>query len=60
MEEQGLTQAELARELDMTRARVSQMMNILKLPEDVLLKARSHGDPMKKQYVTERMLRGQC
>lgn len=59
MEEQGLSQAELARELGVSRARVSQMLNILRPPEDVLLKAKSHGNPMAKQLVTERMLRKQ-
>ena len=57
MEEQELTRAELARELGVTRARVSQMLSILKLPEEVLVKARSHGDPTEKRLVTERMLR---
>ena len=57
MEEQGLTRAELARELGVSRARVSQMLNILKLPEEVLVRVRDYGDPMKKRLVTERMLR---
>ena len=57
MEEQELTRAELARELGVTRARVSQMLSILKLPEEVLVKARNHCDPMERRFVTERQLR---
>lgn len=57
MEERGFTQAELARELGVTRARVSQMLNILKLPEEVRVKVRDHGDLMDKRLVTERKLR---
>jgi len=57
MEEQGLTRAELARELGISKARVSQMLNILKLPEEVLVRVRDYGDPMEKRLVTERELR---
>jgi predicted transcriptional regulator len=57
MEERGLSKSELARELGVTRARVSQMLNILKLPEDVLVTVRSLGDPMERRVVTERKLR---
>ncbi|MCD4652905.1 helix-turn-helix domain-containing protein [bacterium] len=57
MKKLGLTRAELARELGVSKARVSQMLNILKLPEIVLVKAKCHGDPMEKRLVTERMLR---
>jgi ribosome-binding protein aMBF1 (putative translation factor) len=46
MQERGLSRAELAHELGVTRARVSQMLKILKLPEEVLAKVRDHGDPM--------------
>ena len=57
MEKQGLSRAELAWEQGVTRARVSQILNILKLPDEVLAKVRSHGDPMERRLVTERKLR---
>ena len=60
MEEQRLTQAELARELGVTRTRVTQMLNILKLPEEVLARVRDYGDPMERRLVTERKLRTVC
>ena len=33
MEREGLTQAELARRMNLSRARITQILNILKLPE---------------------------
>ena len=60
MQIKGFTQAELARDLGVTRARVSQVLNMLKLPEDVLAIVRDHGDPMEKRLVTERKLRRGC
>ncbi len=40
MQEQSLSRADLARELGVSRARVTQVLNLLKLPEDVLVKAK--------------------
>ncbi|MCD4728627.1 MAG: hypothetical protein K8R46_13255 [Pirellulales bacterium] len=55
-----LTQADLARELGVSRARVTQVLNLLKLPKDVLVKAKAVGDPMLGRVVTERKLRREC
>jgi transcriptional regulator with XRE-family HTH domain len=60
MEEQGLTRAELARDLGVTRARVSQMLNILKLPENILAEGRDHSDPMIGRIITEKRLHRWC
>jgi predicted XRE-type DNA-binding protein len=57
---QGFTQAEPAREMGVTRARVTQLMNIVKLPKVKLDDLKSLGDPMEKRFVTERMLRREC
>ncbi len=57
MEKKNLTQVDLARELGVSRARVTQVMNILKLPENVLNEYKALGDPMEKQLITERKLR---
>ncbi|MBN1355364.1 MarR family transcriptional regulator [bacterium] len=57
MQERALSQSELAREMGVSRARVSQILNLLKLPEDVLVEVRNLGDSMERQRVTERMLR---
>ena len=60
MEEQGLTRAELARELGVSRARVSQMLNILKLPIVIQNRVKEYGDPMERKFITERKLRRCC
>jgi len=57
MEDQELTQAGLARGLGITRARVTQMLNVLKLPKVVKQRVRMLGDPMTKRLVTERSMR---
>jgi hypothetical protein len=38
----------------------NRILTLLKLPEEVLVKIRSHGDLMKKRFVTERKLRREC
>lgn len=56
MKEEGLTQCKLAKKLGISRARVTQILNLLKLPEEeqkILLK---HG---KDKRITERALRSQ-
>ena len=60
MGERGLSRVELARELGVTRARVTQLLNVLKLPDEVLQKEKAKGDPMSGRLVTERKLRGYC
>ena len=51
IERRGLTQKQLADELGVSRVRVTQILNVLKLPEEVLEKVRR--DP----EITERRLR---
>jgi hypothetical protein len=51
------SQAELSRALKTSRARVTQMLNILKLCEEALEILTSLGDPLPHPVVTERMVR---
>ena len=44
MEYHNLTKAQLARKLGISRARVTQMQNLLKLPCELLQEIRSMGD----------------
>ena len=53
----GLSQAELARKLDFSRARITQMLNLLKLPDELIVEVEEMGDYWKRQLVTERQLR---
>ena len=57
MSEEGISQAELARRLGVSRARVSQWLRLLKLPEGVLREVEKSGDFWDRQVVTERRLR---
>ncbi|MCK5117493.1 MAG: hypothetical protein KAR44_12905 [Candidatus Aegiribacteria sp.] len=57
MEMEELSRAELARKLGISRARVTQMMNLLKLPEDQISEIEGMGDYWNRQFVTERQLR---
>jgi len=50
-------QAELARKLDISRARVTQILNLLKLNSLVIIELEKLGDPLKSKIITERMLR---
>jgi len=50
-------QAELARIKGISRARVTQVMNLLKLPSNILKTTMQLGDPLSKQMVSERYLR---
>ena len=50
-------QSELAKLKGISRARVTQIMNILKLDSIVIQKIEKLGDPLKIRIVTERMLR---
>jgi len=49
--------AALARHLRVSRARITQIMNLLKLSPETINKIASLGDPMTKPFVTERHLR---
>ena len=51
------SRADLSRELGVSRARVTQVLNLLKLPEDIIDKVYAMGDPLPKPIVTERGLR---
>ena len=51
------SQADLSRKLGVSRARVTQILNLLKLPEEIVEKVYSMGDPLLKPVVTERNLR---
>ncbi|MCK5117501.1 MAG: winged helix-turn-helix transcriptional regulator, partial [Candidatus Aegiribacteria sp.] len=53
----GLSQAELARKLGLSRARVTQMLNLLVLPEVLISEIEEMGDYWSRQLVTERKLR---
>jgi DNA repair protein RadC len=50
-------QAELARIKGISRARVTQILNLLKLNSLIVKKLEKLGDPLKSKIITERMLR---
>jgi ParB-like chromosome segregation protein Spo0J len=49
--------ADLARKLAVSRARVTQVLSLLKLPPDVLNAVAALGDPLPSPILTERRLR---
>jgi hypothetical protein len=51
------SRAELARRLGVSRARVTQVLGLLRLPPKVLRKIEALGDPLESPVVTERQLR---
>jgi hypothetical protein len=51
------SRADLARELGLTRARVTQVLGLLDLAPDVVHAIAELGDPLPRPIVTERMLR---
>jgi ParB-like chromosome segregation protein Spo0J len=57
MEAGGLTQRELAEQMGVTQARISQWLRLLQLPEGLLADAESLGDCWRRRKATERMLR---
>jgi len=59
MEYHNLTRAQLARKLNISRARVTQMLNLLKLPEELIQEVEGMGDNWERRLVTERTLRRQ-
>ena len=50
-------QAELARIKRISRARVTHILNLLKLDSTIIRKLEKLGDPFKSKSITERMLR---
>ncbi len=52
-----ISQADLSRKLGVSRARVTQILNLLKLPGDVIEKVTAMGDPLPKPIITEHGLR---
>lgn len=58
MDFHNLTQAQLARKLGISRARVTQMLNLLKLPDELIQEVEEMGDHWQRRLVTERTLRG--
>jgi hypothetical protein len=51
------SRADLSRKLGVSRARVTQVLNLLKLPEDIIDKVNAMGDPLPKPIITEHGLR---
>jgi ParB-like chromosome segregation protein Spo0J len=54
---EGISRAELARRLGVSRARVTQWLDLLELPEGKLEEIAALGDSWNRQVVTERVLR---
>jgi len=57
MELHYMTKADLSRRLMISRARVTQMLNLLKLPEELVREVEDMGDNWERRLVTERKLR---
>jgi hypothetical protein len=51
------SQAELARHLNVSRARVTQVLRLLRLDPEVLDPVATLGDPLPTPVITERLLR---
>lgn len=51
------SRADLARKLGVSRARVTQVLDLLRLPPKVLRRIKALGDPLEYPAVTERQLR---
>ena len=57
MEMEELSRVDLARKLGLSRARVTQMLNLLGLPEMLISEIEEMGDYWSRQLITERELR---
>jgi hypothetical protein len=57
MELEGLSRADLARRFGCSRARVTQKLNLLSLPRELLREIVALGDHWDRRLVTERKLR---
>src|SRR5512137_2323156 len=55
---EGINRAELARRLGVSRARVTQWLDLLELPGEIQLRAEALGDNWSHHVVTERKMRG--
>jgi hypothetical protein len=51
------SRADLSRKMGVSRARVTQILNLLKLPTEIIEKVSALGDPLTKPTVTEHSLR---
>lgn len=51
------SRADLARKLEVTRARVTQVLGLLDLAPEVIQAIATLGDPLPRPIVSERMLR---
>jgi len=51
------SQSDLSRKLSISRARVTQILNLLKLPEEIIDSVIALGEPLIKPLVTDRSLR---
>ena len=51
------SQADLAQKLGISRARVNQILRLLKLDDNKIEYLRSLGDPLSSRIITERKLR---
>ena len=52
-----VSQSDLARKVGVSRARVNQMLRLLKLPPEILESINRMGDPLTSRKITERNLR---
>ncbi len=50
-------QSSLARKLGISRVRIHQILNLLKLDSLIIQELKRLGDPLKSRIITERMLR---
>ena len=50
-------QSGLARKLGISRVRIHQILNLLKLDSLIIQELEKLGDPLKSKIITERMLR---
>jgi len=53
----GLSRADLARKLGASRARITQVLNLLYLAPEVVETIAALGDPLPRPFITERSLR---
>ena len=50
-------QSELVRNLNISRARITKILNLLKLDSEFIQRLEKFGDPLKSRIITEQMLR---
>ena len=50
-------QSHLARQVGLTRARITQLLNLLKLPPDIVQELNAAQEPARIAFYTERRLR---